>query len=151
MHAGLVSKSGRLYLPTSEYAAVQAQLTTRQHLQLWREGKEPLLAVVYSWMLSQVAEKCEITPGEEFRAAVEEATKVTLLSRAFQDLFYNSGALSKHSHVLTPGPCKVLLCYSNLLVCPVYNRYTLGMPACIVPKCKGVKLFHNPANLPSVN
>ena len=50
--------------------------TTGQHLRLWREGKESLLAVVYSWMLSQVADKCEITPGEEFRVALDEACKV---------------------------------------------------------------------------
>lgn len=51
-------------------------MTMKQHLTLWREGKQPLLAVVYSWMLSSVAEKCEIMPGEEFRVALEEAVKV---------------------------------------------------------------------------
>ena len=31
-------------------------------------------------MLSSVAEKCEIAPGEEFRVALEEAVKVQILS-----------------------------------------------------------------------
>ncbi len=51
-------------------------MTAKQHLDLWRKGQQPLLSVVYSWMLTSAAEKCEITPGEEFRVALEEARKV---------------------------------------------------------------------------
>lgn len=54
-------------------------MTAKQHLDLWRKGQQPLLSVVYSWMLGSVAEKCEIAPGEEFRVALEEAVKVQIL------------------------------------------------------------------------
>jgi hypothetical protein len=54
------------------------KLSAQQHMKLWREGRQPLFMVVYSWMLGQLAEKLEVIPGAEFRVALEEAIKVTL-------------------------------------------------------------------------
>ena len=51
-------------------------LTPSQLFHEWYHGRAPLLAVLYSWGLSQVGNSLDVLPGEEFRVAVQEARKV---------------------------------------------------------------------------
>jgi len=66
-------------------------MSAQQHVKLWRQGHLPLLEVVYSWMLGQLAQKLDVIPGAEFRVALEEAIKVISASPKLLTRQYNPG------------------------------------------------------------
>ncbi|KAK9806486.1 hypothetical protein WJX73_002146 [Symbiochloris irregularis] len=50
--------------------------STKEMYEAWRAGRTTLLAVVYSYMMSCVADALEVAPGEEFRVALREAQQI---------------------------------------------------------------------------
>uniref|UniRef100_A0A7S0RN77 TraB domain-containing protein n=1 Tax=Pyramimonas obovata TaxID=1411642 RepID=A0A7S0RN77_9CHLO len=42
-------------------------------VKLYKEGRQPLWGILYSWTLAQLGSKMEVMPGEEFRVAYEAA------------------------------------------------------------------------------
>ncbi|KAH7331763.1 hypothetical protein KP509_20G049400 [Ceratopteris richardii] len=62
--------------------------TLSDMISTWKQRKSNMLGIVYGWFLAKVADKLDISPGSEFRAAYEEAldcgAKVVLGDRDIQ-------------------------------------------------------------------